>query len=239
MEQAHELVDLRPPPVVPRQRAAHRPVALPTALVQRIKRGLRDILFGIGIKIIVDVNAIDIVTAQHVEHDVERVPLHAGIGRILPEVLAVAPHPFGTRHADMIGRGGGFRARDPRAKRIEPGVQLQSAPVGLRHGEGQRIVEGRGSRAHRAGEILGPRFEVRRVQGVARRAHLQNDRVEPEPGGVIEDFEKLGLLLGHGQSGPGGPVDVGFGGNPNAAKFTGHGRRSVVGGGWGGCFTDG
>ena len=113
-----------------------------------------------------------------------------------------------------------------RAKRIEPRVQFQPALVRFLDGEGERVVKRLRRLAHLAGEALRPRLNRRGVKRVARRADLENDRVEMKLGRAVEQRNQFRLLLRDRQAGFGRPVLVRRDDrNPRAAKLTQHRRR--------------
>ena len=205
VEIADEAVDVVAAPVVERQPPSFRAIALVGRCIRKIDVGLR-----IGIEVVVEVDAVHGVAADHVCYHVEGALLHALVTGIHPHVLAV---PVGVR------------CRLTTAEWIEPGVQLHPARVRLGHGEGQRVV-GR----PRAQEF-GPRLEGGRVERVRHRPDLQKDRVQMQRGGAVEDRDQLALLLLGRQIPSRRPVEVVHRGHPNAAHLVGAGR---AGGGAGG-----
>ena len=60
---------------------------------------------------------------------------------------------------------------------IEPAVELEAAFVGFGDREFEWVVGWLWRLALETGEVFGPRFEARGVEGVGRRADLQYDRV--------------------------------------------------------------
>ena len=81
------------------------------------------------------------------------------------------------------------------AIRIEPGVQFQAAFVGLGDGEPEGVVVGGRGFAEVAGQVFGPGFDLGIVEGVAAGADLEDDRIEVECGGAVEDGEEFFFLL--------------------------------------------
>ena len=73
------------------------------------------------------------------------------------------------------------------AVRVEPGVELESARVSLTDREGQRVVEGLRGLADRPRQVARPGLELRGVEGVAGRADLKHDRVQPDGLRAIEE----------------------------------------------------
>ncbi len=149
----------------------------------------------IRVEVIVEMDAVDVVAPEDVKDDLQGALRGLRLARIEPEHLAVALHEIGARLADVIGR-----FLEPRveagAVRVEPGVQLEPAPVGLVDPEAERVVVGFGPISLRAGEVRRPGLEARLVEGVGGGADLEDDRVEPDPGGGVEDADRLALLLG-------------------------------------------
>lgn len=217
----HQPVDVRAAPVVARQRAG---VAAPGCLV-----GERHLVIAraqrVGVEVVVDVHAVDVVAAQHVGDDGQRVRGGAGLGRVEPELVAVAPHQRRLRHRHVRRHVGRLRRGMARAVGVEPGVQLEPAPVRLGDPERQRVPRRLRRQALRPAEELGPRLQCRRVDRVAARPHLQHDGVEPDAVRMVEQRQRLGSLLRHRQPGQARPVDVVHGGDPGGAELARHRRR--------------
>src|SRR5438046_10670980 len=98
------------------------------------------------------------------------------------------------RDADVRRRDGRFRRRMSRAIWIEPGVELESAVVRFSYGESKRIPIWIGRLSHLAGEILGPRLQLRIVERIRRWTNLENYGVEVECGRAVEYCDQLVLL---------------------------------------------
>ena len=130
--------------------------------------------------------------------------------------------------ADVAAGHGALRRVVPGAKWVEPGMQLQPAPVCLGDGKRQRIVIGLGRAPHRAGEVFAPRLQLRGIERVAAGPHLEDDGVEPQCHGLVEQGNQFVLLLRRGQAGLGRPVNVANGGDPGSAKFPLNGRRNLL-----------
>src|SRR5205823_12417896 len=85
--------------------------------------------------------------------------------------------------------------------------------------------------ARLSGEELAPRFQLRRVQGVAHRPDLEDDRIQVQRLTLVEDRDQFRLLPVGGQAGLRRPVDVGDGRDPDAAELARHLRdRRLLGG---------
>src|SRR5690625_5115834 len=109
---------------------------------------------SIRIKVVIDVNAIDIVTFGDVENHIEGHPFCLLFCRIGPEKIAVLADNFGMRLADMIFGNLAFGASVARAIWIEPSVEFEYAFVGFFDNKCERIVIRFGCLAHFAGQIL-------------------------------------------------------------------------------------
>ncbi len=214
-----ELVDVVPPPVLDRREAR---------AVLRVGGGVGQRLagHGVGVEVVVEVHAVDVVVLHAVQD--RRVDVLAGLrqARVEVELAAVGPHPVG-----VLPRGvGGQELRRVRlhrdAVRVVPGVQLEVACVRLRHDEGER-VEARVA-ALRAGEVLRPRLVGAGPERVGRRPHLDEDGVEVHARGHVEPVHVLGPQLVRAQPRARGPVDVDDGRDPHRAQLP------LAGGGAGG-----
>ena len=84
-----EEVDVLAPPVVALKTAAAIVVAFPTGPVGEREGRASGVFLRVGIKIIVEVNAIDVVAANDVEDNVEGVFLDFAFAGIEPEALGV------------------------------------------------------------------------------------------------------------------------------------------------------
>ena len=201
------------------------------ATIARVQRGRLGSRTGAGrvdrvrIKVIVDVHAIDIVAAHHVQYHVRRVLRGGGIARVHPQVAAVLldGRRVGGRETVARQRRLGRRVTGP--VRVEPGVQFQAARMRLRHPEGQRVIHGQWRLALLSGQVFRPRLQLRRVNRVGAGPHLQHNRVQIQGLGAVEDGDRLGLLLGDRQIAAAGPVDIGDRRDPGGAEFARRRRR--------------
>lgn len=110
----------------------------------------------VGVKIIVEVNAVDVVAVDDVEDDVEDFLLSNFAGGIDPGQGAELDHEFGILAGNMLVVGGNVAAGKG-AERVEPRVELEAACVSGLDGEGEGIVAGRN--AHFSREPRRPRLE--------------------------------------------------------------------------------
>src|SRR5207249_4058386 len=125
-----ERVDVFAPPILARNLApgAEPP---PARVVGKIQLFARAILFFVGIKIIVEVDAVYVVAPDDIHDDAQRVVLHRFLTGIEPEIFSVLADELRARLADMSGGDGRSCGRNARAIGVEPGVQLETALVGL------------------------------------------------------------------------------------------------------------
>ena len=135
------------------------------------------------------------------------------------------PDEFGMRPGDVVGRGWRFGLRMRGTERIEPRVQFQSALVRLGNGKRERIVKRFRRTALNAGEIFRPRLDRRGIHRIGDIAHLEHHGVQVQLHRAVEQGGEFGLLLGDGQAGPGGPVNVRDRGDPRGAEFARRRRR--------------
>ena len=152
-----------------------------------------------------------------------------GFTGVHPHQLAVSFDHTGVRLREMARVEFGNRTLVAGAVGIEPRVQLKAPTVRGGDPLAQRIVERLGRAALFPGEKLRPRLERRRIDRIGGRAHLKHDRVEAQGLRAVENGEHLGTLLHRGQTGFAGPIDVGDGRDPDAAKFARRRRRHIGG----------
>ena len=146
VERLDELIHVLPPPVGAREFAAGREVTLPrgaigefeifcgrrrTGIGERsgVGRGGPAVGNRVGIKIIVEVDAIEIVVADDFAHDIERAFLGHGFTGVHPHQLAVGFDHAGVRLREMARVEFGNRALVAGAVGIEPRVQLETPTV--------------------------------------------------------------------------------------------------------------
>src|ERR1035437_2447480 len=226
VQRLNELIDVAPSPVVARELATAFPVCLPAPIVGKIRGSVRA-AFRIRIEVVVEMNAIDIVALHHVEHHAQRLRAHRRLAGIHPELRAVLLYEFRVPAREVRRRKRTLRRRLLRAERIEPRVEFQSAGVRLRHRELERIPERHRRHPLPAGEVLRPWFDLRRVQCVAGRPHLQEHRVESESRRSIQQRDELGFREGGRQPRPGRPVEIAHARDPDSSKFPRGARRNA------------
>ena len=102
---------------------------------------------------------------------------------------------------------------------IEPSMEFDAAFVGFFDGEAKGVPGRTRGRAHFAGEEGRPGFELRSIHGIAGRADLEDESIEAQVSGFLDESEELGASLFGGETGFAGPVDIADGGDPCAAKL--------------------
>ena len=100
-ERVDEQVDILPPPVVARERTTLGSVALPAAIVGK-GDGLAAAALGIGIEVVVEVDAIDVIALHDVEHHADGALAYGGLAGIHPQRLAVALHQLRALPAEVV-----------------------------------------------------------------------------------------------------------------------------------------
>ena len=170
----------------------------------------------VGVEVVIQVHAVNVVAAHHIHDDPEHVPprllargIEHGGAACFEQPARLAAGDMAAAHRAAAHRG---------AEGVEPGVDFNTAAVRLGDGEGQRVIPRVGTRAAQPGA---PGFNVGFVKGISIRTHLQDDGIEAQPGSLFDDAEQLGLLLAGGQSGLAGPVQIKYGGYPGSAELAG------------------
>ena len=186
--------------------------------------------FGVGVKVVIDMDAIDGVAANDIEDDIENIASGGGNSWIEPKLAGVVTNPFGVKAGDVVGSEGVFGV-DGGAEGIEPSVELETSGVGGMDGEREGIVAWGG--ALMSGEKSGPGLGLGLIEGVAGGANLEEDRREFEFLGEVEKGEEFGLLGGGGEARFGGPVEIIDRGDPSTTELR-RGGRSGGGKGDGG-----
>ena len=224
-----QLVDILAPPVGTRQLAAAAHIALPRRLVWEIEvtlaaggaveRTFRALFDRVGIKIIVNVDGVDVVTLDDVKDHGKRLLGCGFFGRIHPQKAPVLLDRVGAGFRDVVWRHRRLGRGMARPIGIEPGVQFQATRVRLGDPELERVVPGLRRLALRAAQVFAPRFDFRGIYGVGAGAHLQHDGVQVQGAGALEDDDGFGLLLQGWQVRFAGPVNIGDGRHPGGAQF--------------------
>ena len=151
-----EIVDVHPAPVF----AVH--VALkcfPAGFIWK----RRAVGGGVGVEVVVDVDAIHIVTTGDIEDDLQRMGSSGRFGGVQPLVAIVAAHELRMGAADVPVGGGAFGGFVAGAVGVEPRVQLEPAKMRFGDPEGQGVIVGIGCLSLHARQVRGPRFPLGRV----------------------------------------------------------------------------
>lgn len=218
-----EDIDVVSSPIVTREASSGALIPLPTSVVRETELQARQ---RIGVEIVIQMDPIDVVSFDHIENDLDGMVPGIGLTRIEP---LIRPHRLDEMRGflgDMVVGGGAFSLHAG-AERIEPGMQFQAAGMSFAHGELQGIPRWMGGLALSACEKLRPRLVGRFIERVASGADLEEDRVEMESLGRIEQRSEFGLLLGGGKPGTAGPVDILDRGYPGGAELPGDGGGRV------------
>ena len=189
----HQPIDVVPPPGGAIREAAGRHRA---GMAVGVGEGhlAAFLLDRVRVEVVVDVDAIHVVPADHVADDLDEAVGGHRLTGIEPEKLPVAPHGVWHRDAGVRRSHGPGSIGMADAVGIEPAMEFEPAGVRLRDGEGERVV-GRVRRlAHGAAEIVRPGLERRVVEGVGAGPHLEDHGIEPRVGRTIEQRGKFGPL---------------------------------------------
>ena len=109
---------------------------------------------------------------------------------------------------------------------IEPSVEFDAAFVSFFDGESEGVPSWIWGGSHFAGEEGRPGFELGGVHGIAGRSDLEDEGIEAQVSGFLDEGEELGTSFFGGETGFAGPVDVADGGDPCSAKLAwGNWRR--------------
>lgn len=100
---AHQGVDVFPTPIGLTEFAAGAMVAIPTAVVRERDRCAETRFFGVGVEVVVDVDAIDVVAADDVGDDLHGLVAGLGESWVKPEEFSVVDHEIGLGPTDVLG----------------------------------------------------------------------------------------------------------------------------------------
>lgn len=179
----------------------------------------RRVAVGVGVEEVVEVHAVDVVALDHVEDDVADPRLHLWVAGVEVGLVGVLDEPLGILlDGVVVDQVLQVRILQAHPVGVEPGVQLQTALVGLLDRERERVVAG--IAALLAGQVARPRLLVRLVKGVRGRPDMQERGVEVHVAQGVKLVDQLLLLLLGAQPGLGRPVDVAHRCDPGAAQVT-------------------
>ena len=132
---------------------------------------------GIGVEVIVNVDAVHVVARHDVRHHQADVLPALRQGGVEEELVAVGDEPFGVYIINMIGRQL-VLGRVPHAVRVYPGVQLHAALVAFVYHELQGIPIRVGRLSLHPRQVAAPRLQARGVERIGLRAYLEEDGVD-------------------------------------------------------------
>ena len=129
---------------------------------------------GIRIKIIVDVNAINIISIDHIQNYRERSLLSKSIRRIHPFVVFEVANHRRMSLDNMIACGGDLTVRQ-RTKWIKPSMNLYPSSMCLLDTICQWIIPRRNPLGPT--DPMAPWLKPRLIDSISIRPHLKNDRI--------------------------------------------------------------
>ncbi len=97
-----EGINIFAPPIVTTQSSSSAE-PFPAGIIWKIQVRTRRIRFFVGIKVIIEMHAIDVITLHNIHHDAKRVILDIFLARIEPEKLAILTNHLRMGLADVIG----------------------------------------------------------------------------------------------------------------------------------------
>ncbi len=140
-------------------------VELATGLeISGIELGIGEIDFlfilgnGVGVEVVVDVDAVDVVFGGDFHKYVVGSILDGLGGGNHPFVSTVGGGKIGVGRNYAVGAYGAFLGRVECSVGVEPGVDFDAAPMGFGDGEFEGVETVGGSFALGAGEVVAPRF---------------------------------------------------------------------------------
>ena len=152
------------------------------------------VLNGIGIEIVVHMDCIYVVAGYDVAYYLGDEVAALGQTRIEQNLLTVANEPFGVLVVDVVFRQ--LVSLDRRnAIGVDPSVQLDVALVALVDHKLQGVPHRVGSFTCGAGQIAAPRLQLRRIEGVSRRADLPQNGIDTGQLERIDHINQISLSL--------------------------------------------
>ena len=174
---------------------------------------------GIGVKIIIEMHTVDVVTLNHVYNNSNQIVAHLRNTRIEIFVGSIGKKPFGFGIGDMLFAHIGILYCGHGAKRIKPCVILHTLGVSLFYHKFQRVEIWHGGASLLAGKPFAPRLKFRSKKSVGGRTHLKYHGIVSC---VFPSIEQIKIILlkhlavGGSHS---GIVDTFRCSHPNATKF--------------------
>ena len=143
---------------------------------------------GIWIEIVIDMQAIDIITGDDIPDDVTDIVTAGLEGRIEQCQTIVLESPLRMLHNNMIA-GIGMSYLRLGTIRVYPGMQFHTATVTLVNHPLQGIPIGSRSPTLLCCEIIAPGLQLTLIEGITLRTYLEND-------GITAIFLQLVKLIG-------------------------------------------
>jgi len=147
----NQAVDICPAPIIPRKSTAGSAILPPAVRVRELDGSSAAVFLLVGIEVVIDVNPIDVIPLDDVEHHGDGLVANSRLSRIHPQHASVPLHQLRVRDADVIWRWCRSRRRMTRPVRVEPCMQLESPLVCFGHREFERIVPRVGCSSHSPG----------------------------------------------------------------------------------------
>jgi hypothetical protein len=182
----------------------------------------------VWVEVVVNVDAVDVVAFDDVDHDVEGALLNGGLTWVHPEEGSVFFDHAGVGFAEVVVGDGVLLGGVEGAVGVEPAVELDAVFVALFGDELEGVPGGAGGAALLAGEVFTPGFELAFVEGVGGGADLEDEGVEVQLLCTGDDVVEVSFLGFDAVVAVGGPVDVVDGGDPCGAEFAVDGREVVL-----------
>lgn len=174
---------------------------------------------GIGIKVIVQMDSIDVIVADHF-HDHPN-DVFAGVGMSGIEIfgIAVVKAPIRVGIDGIGGCDAGQTVVRYGPKRIEPGMEFHVSGVTFTNHEIERVVIRLRGFALLATEILRPGSKFAGIKGIAGWSYLHHHRIQTHFLHAVQQLQKLLLLAVSTQTRGGRPIQVGQRSHPNCTKL--------------------
>ena len=174
---------------------------------------------GIWIKIVVDMNSINIVSIDHIQNYRERSLLGKSIRGIHPFVVFEIANHRGVSFDNMISCGGDLTVRQ-RTKWIKPSMNLYSSGMCLLDTICQWIITRRDPLSPT--DPVAPRLEPRLINGISIRPYLKNNRVHFHRCHSVQHRFHFSLLGTRTHSFSRRPINIVNTSNPSRPKFSRH-----------------
>ena len=232
----HAEGQLRVQGVEPLVQPLNQPVNIVPPPVADVVKGSAILLKGFlvveaaaGVEIVVQMDAVHVVIADQFFRPLDDQLPDLGQPGIQIVVSLALHHPLGVLHGGGLGVQGGQLglAAFGDAEGVDPGVELQPQGVGPLHPVGQRIKIVLRSQAGGAGQVLAPGKQFRGIEGVSRRADLENHRVHAHIHAVLQNLVRLSSESSGVGGGRVGVVQIVYRGHPYSPEVIPGGAGNV------------